>query len=195
MIDLSTSITELHHHITVNASAREDITWWLNFLPLWNRKSMIPEFEWTLSADLRLFTDVSTTLGFSAVYGTHWFSGTWLKRFQDDGYSIQWKELFAIYATCSVRCKEWAGKKILFFTDNEAITFVWQNQSSKCKNLIKLVCKIFFVAATYDFTISLKHICGHESILADMPSCLQVENFRRHHPSTDVKPAPLPQEL
>ena len=89
LIDFSTSITELHHHIILNASAREDITWWLNFLPPWNGKSMIPGFEWTSSADLRLFTDASTTLGFGAVYGTHWFSGTWPAWVQDDDYSIQ----------------------------------------------------------------------------------------------------------
>ena len=149
-------------------------------MPPWIGKSMIPESEWTSSTDLRLFTDASTTLGFGAVYGTHWFSGTWPAWVQDDDYSIQWKELFAIYATCSVWGKEWAGKKILFFTDNEAITFIWQNQSSKCNNLMKLVRKILFVAATYmyDFIISLKHISGHYNILADMLSRLQVENFR-----------------
>ena len=156
---------------------------------------MIPECEWILSVDLRLFPDASKTLGFGAVYGTHWFSGTWPVWVQDDDYSIQWKELSAIYAACHVCGKEWDGKKILFFTDNEAITFVWQNQSSKCKNLMKRVRKIFFVAAIYDFTISLKHTSGHFNILADMLSHLHVENFHQHHPSADAKPAFPPQEL
>ena len=106
LIDLSTSVTELHHHVTLNASAREDIVWWLNFLPLWNEKSMIPECEWTSSVDLRLFTETSKTLGFGAVYGTHWFSGTWPACVQDGDYSIQWKELFAIYAACHIWGKE-----------------------------------------------------------------------------------------
>ena len=136
--------------------------------------------EWTSSVDLHLFTDASKTLGFGAIYGTHCFSGTWPACVQDGDYSIQWKELFAIYAACHIWGKEWAGKKILFFTDNEAINFVWQNQSSNCKNLMKLMHKIFFVAATYDFTISLKHISGHYNILADMLSRLQMENFRCH---------------
>ena len=163
-------------------------------MQLWNGKSMKPECE-TSSADLRLFTDASRTLGFGAVYGTHWFSATWSACVQDGDYSIQWKELFAIYAACHIWEKEWDGEKILFPTDNKAITFLWQNQSSKCKNLMKLVRKIFLVAATYDFTISLKHISGHYNILADVLSRLQVENFRHHHPSADAKPALFPQEL
>ena len=195
LIDLSTPGTELHHHVTLDASARADIFWWLNFLPSWNGKLMIPEGKWTTSIDIRLFTDASRTLGFGAVYGTHWFSGTWPAWVQDDDYSIQWKELFAIYAKCHVWGKQWAGKRILFFMDNEAITFVWQNQSSKCKNLMKPVHKIFLVAATFDFTISLKRISGHYNILANMHSRLQVENCRRHHPSGDAEPGLLPQEL
>ena len=114
-----------------------------------------------------------------------------------DGFrdSIQSKELFAIYTACHVWGKEWAGKKILFFTDNETITFVWQNQSAKCQNFMKLVRKIFFVAATYEFTISLKHISGDYNIVAFMLSCLQVENLHRYHPSADAEPALVPQGL
>ena len=40
-ITLSTSVTELHHHINLNASARADIHCWLNFLPSWNGLSLI----------------------------------------------------------------------------------------------------------------------------------------------------------
>ena len=31
LTDLSTSVTELHHHISLNVAAREDIAWWLDF--------------------------------------------------------------------------------------------------------------------------------------------------------------------
>ena len=84
--------------------------------------------------------------------------------------------------------REWVGKKIIFLTDNEAITFVWQRQTSKCRKLMNLVRKISFNAAKYDFTISLKHISGHYNILADVLSRLQVHKFLDLHPMADKDP-------
>ena len=84
---------------------------------------------------------------------------------------------------------------ILFLTDNEAITFIWKNQSSKCELIMKLIRRIFFVAAKHDFTINLKHIRGHCNVLADLLSCLQVEEFLRRHPVADKQATYLPQDL
>ena len=33
LIDLSTTVKLMHHHITLNSEARADIQWWINFLP------------------------------------------------------------------------------------------------------------------------------------------------------------------
>ena len=61
LIDLSTSVTELHHHVSLNVAARVDIAWWLDFLPAWNNKSISPDCEWASSSDLSSFTDASKT--------------------------------------------------------------------------------------------------------------------------------------
>jgi hypothetical protein len=42
LIDLSTTVQRLHHHITLNKEARADIKWWLDFLPTWTSRTMIP---------------------------------------------------------------------------------------------------------------------------------------------------------
>ena len=194
LIDLSTTVNNLHHHISLNADARADIAWWCDFLPTWNAKSMIPEPAWVTSADLKLSTDASSTIGFGVVYGTHWVYGEWPVEFDSPEFSIQWKELFPIYLACYIWGHEWAGKKILFLTDNEAITFIWQRQTSKCKKLMNLVRKIFFIAAEYDFILSLKHISGHYNILADLLSRLQVQKFLDLHPMADKNPTPVPQD-
>ena len=36
LIDASTSVSQLHHHIRLSRDTKEDITWWLTFLPSWN---------------------------------------------------------------------------------------------------------------------------------------------------------------
>ena len=68
LIDLSTSVTKLHHHATLNLEARKDIRWWSDFLPTWNGISIIPDKDWSYQADLEIFTDAASTLGYVAYY-------------------------------------------------------------------------------------------------------------------------------
>ena len=42
LIDLSTTVQRLHHHITLNNEAKADIKWWIDFIPTWSTCSMIP---------------------------------------------------------------------------------------------------------------------------------------------------------
>ena len=76
LIDLSTTVQRMHHHITLNSHARGDIQWWIDFLPQWTAVSMIPPTRTIRSTDLQLFSDASD-LGFGAVYGKEWIQGAW----------------------------------------------------------------------------------------------------------------------
>ena len=49
LIDLSTTVRQLHHHIRLTADAHLDMQWWLDFLPQWSRKTLILENHWTPS--------------------------------------------------------------------------------------------------------------------------------------------------
>ena len=51
LIALSTSVTRLHHHISLNKEARADITWWVEFLPTWNGVAFFQENP-VLASDL-----------------------------------------------------------------------------------------------------------------------------------------------
>ena len=66
LIDLSTSVTNLNHHISLSSEARADIHWWIDFFPSWNGVEFIQQ-DLVTSHSLRLFTDASL-LGFGAVY-------------------------------------------------------------------------------------------------------------------------------
>ena len=44
LIDLSTSVSSLNHHITLISEGRADIAWWLEFLPSWNGVCFILKF-------------------------------------------------------------------------------------------------------------------------------------------------------
>lgn len=59
LIDLSTSVKKLHHHVTLTASARADIRWWKDFLPGWNGVSFMLQSDWAPATDLHLSSDAS----------------------------------------------------------------------------------------------------------------------------------------
>ena len=106
LIDVSTSVSCMHHHITLNSEARADILWWCQFLPTWNDVAMIQEDIETSHA-LQLFTDASS-LGFGAVYGDWWMSVGWPP--SAHVYDTNFLELFAIVAAVLT----WGAWWILF---------------------------------------------------------------------------------
>ena len=190
LIDLSTSACLPHHHVTMNSEARRDITWWLQFLPTWNGRAIIPEPHWTKSPDLELFTDTSGSLGYSIFYTGHWISEPWPPQLQDS--SIQWKELYPIAIACLLWGQQWSGKKLLFHCDNQAVVDIWASGTSRDPLIMHLVRSIFFGAATHHYTILVTHIAGTNNSIADSLSRPQITQFRRLNPTADVEPTPVP---
>ena len=112
LIDLSTTAHKLHHHITLNAEARKDIQWWLDFLSTWNGISIFPaDDNWTPASDLLTFADTSSKIGYGVYCKKDWFCGAWPSHLQ--GQSIQWKELFTIHLACAVWGHNWPSKKLI----------------------------------------------------------------------------------
>ena len=182
LITLSTSVKQPHHHLSLNKEARADIKWWINNLPLLNRKSIILEPLTIHSTDLKLFTDASI-IGYGAIFENSWIQEKWPPHFKH--YSIDFKELFAIYAACITWGGKWQGKRMVFCTDNLPISQIWDTGSSKSPDLMSLIRKIYFLAAKLQFTISFKHIMGTFNPIADALSRFQVHRFQQLAPFAD----------
>ena len=59
LIDFSTSVEKLHHHLPFTLESKLDMKWWLDFLLLWPEKGLILESHWTANTSKELFTDAS----------------------------------------------------------------------------------------------------------------------------------------
>ena len=189
LISLSTTAKLLHHHISLNSNARADIQWWVNNMPHFNRKSIIPESFILTSRDIRLYTDASN-MGFGAIYNNNWIQSRWPHHFER--FSIDFKELFAIFAACVTWGPCWSGKRICFFTDNKPITEIWDSGSTRSDNLMHLIRALYFIAVQEQFTVSFKHIPGQINPVADALSRFQIHRFHQHAPSANKSPTPLP---
>ena len=118
LIDLSTTVDRLHHHIRINSEARADLAWWARFLPTWNGVAMFLDPGWISAETLNLFTDASGIHGFGGYFNGSWFRGSWLPHQELSQRSIQWQELFAIVAAAHAWGHKLAGHRIKFHCDN-----------------------------------------------------------------------------
>ena len=86
LIQLSTTVKELWHRITLNQHCQEDLHMWHKFLREWNGLSLFYESDFTTTHDLKLYTDPSL-VGFAAVFGSQWFYSRWPEQlpFVSDG--------------------------------------------------------------------------------------------------------------
>ena len=187
LIDLSTTVTSLNHHLSLNAEARADIQWWLDFLPTWNGVAII-QAPLQTSHTICLFTDASFS-GFGAVFQSRWFSHPWPQSYLS--HDINFMELFAIVAAVMTWGDHWANQQILFFTDNLTITNIWKFGSCKNKDLMRLVRHLFLFTAQSNINILMQHIPGQSNVLADALSRLQVQKFHRLSPSSELTPTPI----
>ena len=192
LIDLSTKVKRLNHHLALNAEAQEDILWWFRFLRSWNGVSLIQSSPVT-SDDFTLFTDASGVLGLGAVYRSHWFSHPWPNHLLH--HSINFKELFAIVVAAKIWGHTWRNQQVIVMSDNKPICDCWQSRSAKDPNLMRLFRYLFFHAAMYNFNIMFQHLPGHSNVLADLLSRLQVRKFQQAAPFADRAPTPIPLEV
>ena len=191
LIDLSTTVTELHHNIYFDTESKADVDWWLKFLPSWNGVECFQHVMVT-SHSLQLFTDASS-LGFGAVYRTHWFSSTWPTNMVNAHINVQ--ELFAIVAAVFTWGHVWVNQQVLFYTDNSCIVHVWKTGTCRNKDIMKLVRSLFLFAARRDINILMQHVSGVNNISADALSRFQIVKFRKLMPSADLQPTPISTEV
>ena len=192
LIDLSTTVKRLHHHITLNKEAKADIQWWLDFLPEWSATSMIPVHNTILATDMLLHSDASN-IGYGAVFNSEWIQGSWTP--DELKLSISYRELFAIVAAALTWGAEWSGKRIVFVTDNKPITQIWNTGTSPCPDIMSLIRPLYSHAARHGYTVSFKHIFGSSNPIADALSRFQMNKFFSLMPHANPAPNSLPSTL
>ena len=181
MINLAKKVRHLHHNLKLNKAFQADIMWWLTFLPTWNGVSIMYDSNWTTNVDLDLYTDASN----QAVAG--YFNGAWyVELVQDSSRSINWRELYAVVLAAATWAHHWAGKRVLFHCDNQAICHILCSQTTRSPELMQLVRALFYIAASTPFEFSATYINTKKNCVADSLSRLDFHRFWRLVPGADT---------
>ena len=93
------SVKESHFYVHLNKECKADLQMWLEFLNEWNGISFFYESCLTSAADMHLFTDAASTVGYGGFYRGKWFCDTWpkdLPSISDKNLSMALLELYPI---------------------------------------------------------------------------------------------------
>ena len=193
LVDLTVGISRPNHRVTLNRAARRDLSAWLIFVEFFKGSSLLLQDRWVTSPSLDLYTDAAGSLGFGALFKTHWIMGAWPEQIKDIPITI--KEMFPIVLALEIWGQELRDQCIILHIDNIAVVYILNKQSSKDKDIMVLVRR--FVLACMKFNILTKcvHLEGSSNILPDLVSRFQIEEFRRLAPQMDREPPTVPAEL
>jgi hypothetical protein len=195
-IDLTCGLKASHHRRKLSGGAKQDLKMWLAFLDDFNGKWFFLDEVWISNKSLNLYTDAAGGLGYGAIYASHWTYGSFPPGWA--GYNIVVLELYPILLAVRLWGHNWVQKCILFHTDNEALVYIINKQSSKEKDVMLLLRHLVLLCLKNNIYFKAVHIPGTHNNLADSLSRLQVHRFKELAPWADemyISPPLLPPSL
>ena len=193
LIDLTCKVTNQHHFLRLNSEARLDIKAWQIFIENFNGKSVFLSDEWLSSDRICLYTDASGKLGYAAVLGSQWFTGSWTQSHED--YQIAIKELFPIVLALEIWGHKLKNHKILFLSDNIAVVEIINKQSSKDQVIMRLVRRLVLCALQFNIFFRAKHISGKSNVIPDRLSRFKFQEAKSLAPWLNQQPTTIPPNL
>lgn len=193
LIDLTKGITKQHHYIRLTKESRADLEMWYFFIKNFNGKILFLNQIWQSSEKLHLYTDAAGSIGYGAVYNTHWFYGMWLYALKD--CNITFKELYPIVLAVETWGNMFKNSCIIFHSDNQAVVYIINKQTCKDPVVMKLVRRLILACLQRNILMRAEHIAGTCNVLPDFLSRFQIQEFRRQAPHMDLEPTIVPQSL
>jgi hypothetical protein len=170
VLDLLLQVRESHHHVRINARAREDISWWHFGLKRFHGHV---GFKCDQSLPNYVFASDACLVGGGAYFGSDWLYSAWGVDFPELLHvHINALELFIVF----LALKRWgsllAGAHVLIRSDNFATVSALNKSTSRGVALMPIIREIVWLCVEYNLLISSSYIEGAQNVLADRISRL-----------------------
>ena len=192
MINLSTTVTKLHHHIRLNREFRSDLQWWSLLAPKWNGLCFLRPMGRAV-ADVTVYSDASGAWGFGAFAGNVWLQGQWPHSWEKT--NITAKELLPIVLAAALWGPRWHGKMVDFQCDNQAIVCTINSWRSQEPLVMQLLRGMALLAMEFSFHIQAQHIPGVDNTAAETLSRNNISLFFTQISHVNQEPTVIPEEI
>ena len=188
-----------HHHVKITNEVRQDMKIWEQFLrhpDIFCQPFM--DFQPVIATDIQMYSDASRNFdkGFGAICGDRWTFGVWdrsfMKRFQP---SIEFLELFGVVVAVLNWIKLFPNRVIYLYCDNQSVKNMINNQTSLCKQCMRLLRFIVLEGLLRNVRIYAHYIRSKDNILSDALSRLQFQRFWKAGPHMRPLPEDVPEQI
>lgn len=193
LADLMQGISNPHHYVTINKGVREDLKTWLSFLANHNGVTAFREPSWTSPKILAFYTDASGSWGYGGFLKEDYFSGPWPTAWGP--VDIQTKEIFPIFLGLTLFGDRLRNKKLLIYSDNEAVVEILNHMTSKSKNVMIFVRLIVRQLLKINTLIRVFHVPGFLNTTADLLSRNMLQAAQRYNRQLGPEPTSVPPHL
>ena len=166
--------------VKISKELKEDLKVWELFLTSFNGRSFFINDGWAPPHPKSLQTDASGSVGYGAVYGTHFLYGSWPKSCESLGITIF--ELYPIVLGVYLFADEMANTKLVIYSDNLAVVHILNNLNSTDPRIMKIVRKLVLKCLAFNIFFQAFHVPGIKNVGPDTLSRGQVEKFLREFP-------------
>ncbi len=170
LIDLTCKLKHKHHHIRLNNDARADLSWWSNFMCIFNGTVHFIE---DLPVPSDQFATDACMEGGGAFYKRDWFYVNWKLDMPvlADAH-INAKELHTVCLAAEKWAPQWADSHIVVYTDNLNTMFAINKGTCRSKTMMPSIRRLFWLSALNNFHITARYIRGSQNIVSDCLSRL-----------------------
>lgn len=179
--------------ITLNRCAKQDMIAWLMFLRQFNGVTLLSHHSPSCLEVMNLFTDASGSIGYSLILGNKWFCEAWSSQFKV--YNIVVLELIPIVMAVCLFAKQLQNSHVTVNTDNQALVYIINNQTSKCKHTMRLIRKLLVQCLISNISLHAVHLSSKANLMADLLSRSKVQEARQLFPHLEKEPLIIPQQL
>ena len=155
-----------NHKFPVSTEMKQDIQWFLQFLPKFNGVTILKKDP--IKEPHTLHIDASLT-GLGGVWNKNVYS---TPVYTIPGFCmtiVHW-EMFNILLALRVWGNQWKHSIVKFYCDNLAVVQVVQTNKTKDPFLAACIRNIWLITATQDIEIQIQHVKGANNTIADLLS-------------------------
>ena len=165
IIDLLKRLKRNHHRVSLNKDFRKDISWWINFIAVYNGVSIICDVPWS-APDCVFATDACLT-GCGGVCGRSVFHAPFPDWVLQQFTAIHQLEFLAFLVAVRLWGALWAGLRVQVYCDNAAVVTVINSGKTSDSLMGTILRNTWLQVSAQEFEIRAVHLPGVTNRLAD----------------------------
>ena len=136
---------------------------------------------------MNFFSDASASkiLGCGAIFGDNWLFAQWEEGFiAEEDPSIEFLELYALWAAVLTWSTKLQNVRILINCDNISVVYMVNNMTSGCKYCMNLLRQLTLDNLNNNRRVFVQHVEGKNNKLSDALSRLEFKKFFKIAPES-----------